>query len=28
VGAKSIFTWNVKHFLRLGPAVATRVKTP
>ena len=27
-GAKNIYTWNVKHFVRLGPAVASRVKTP
>lgn len=26
--AESIYTWNVKHFLRLGPAVACRVKLP
>ncbi len=26
--AESIYTWNVKHFLRLGPAVAGRVKLP
>ena len=27
-GAKSLYTWNIKHFVRLGPAVANRVKTP
>ena len=27
-GAKSIYTRNVNHFVRLGPAVASRVKTP
>ena len=26
--AQSIYTWNVKHFARLGPVVAARVKTP
>lgn len=26
--AQSIYTWNVKHFARLGPGVASRVKTP
>ena len=26
--AKSIFTWNVKHFMRLGAEIAARVKTP
>jgi predicted nucleic acid-binding protein len=26
--AESIYTWNVKHFKRLGPPVADRVKTP
>ncbi|MFN0103985.1 MAG: type II toxin-antitoxin system VapC family toxin [Bryobacteraceae bacterium] len=27
-GARTIYTWNLKHFLRLGPAIASRVKTP
>ena len=27
-GAKSIYTWNIKHFVRLGPVIANRVKTP
>ena len=26
--AEAIFTWNVKHFNRLGSEVAARVKTP
>jgi predicted nucleic acid-binding protein len=26
--AKSIYTWNLKDFQRLGPAIAARVKTP
>lgn len=26
--AEVIYTWNVQHFQRLGPEVATRVKTP
>ena len=26
--AESIYTWNVKHFKRLGPDIAGRVKTP
>jgi predicted nucleic acid-binding protein len=26
--AKNLFTWNVKHFLRLESAVASRVKAP
>ncbi len=26
--AQVIYTWNVKHFTRLGPDIATRVKTP
>ena len=26
--AQSIYTWNVRHFKRLGPNVAGRVKTP
>ena len=26
--AETIYTWNVKHFTRLGPAMAARVKTP
>lgn len=26
--AQSIYTWNVKHFRRLGPDIAPRVKTP
>jgi predicted nucleic acid-binding protein len=26
--AESIYTWNVRHFARLGEAIATRVKTP
>ena len=28
VHAEGIYTWNVKHFTRLGPAFAERVKTP
>lgn len=24
----SLYTWNVKHFKRLGPDIARRVKTP
>jgi predicted nucleic acid-binding protein len=28
VKAQSIYTWNVKHFKRLGPDIAARVKTP
>jgi predicted nucleic acid-binding protein len=27
-GAKTIYTWNVKHFKRLGPEIAKRVTTP
>ncbi|MCX6623736.1 MAG: PIN domain-containing protein [Acidobacteria bacterium] len=27
-GAEAIYTWNVKHFQRLGPAIAVRVTTP
>jgi predicted nucleic acid-binding protein len=26
--AETIYTWNVKHFIRLGAEVASRVKTP
>lgn len=26
--AKSIYTWNVKHFMRLGLHISQRVKTP
>ena len=26
--AKNIYTWNVRHFERLGSAIASRVKTP
>ena len=26
--AATLYTWNVKHFTRLGPAIAGRVKTP
>jgi hypothetical protein len=26
--AQTIYTWNLKHFNRLGPDVASRVKTP
>jgi predicted nucleic acid-binding protein len=26
--AQTIYTWNVKHFQRLGPDIAARVKTP
>jgi predicted nucleic acid-binding protein len=26
--AQSIYTWNVKHFRRLGPDIAARLKTP
>lgn len=26
--AETIYTWNTKHFTRLGKAVAARVKTP
>lgn len=26
--AESIYTWNLKDFQRLGPAIAARVKTP
>jgi len=26
--SESIYTWNVKHFARLGPEVAVRVRTP
>ena len=27
-GAETIYTWNVKHFKRLGAEVAGRVATP
>lgn len=27
-GAETIYTWNVKHFRRLGPGIAGRVATP
>jgi predicted nucleic acid-binding protein len=27
-GAETIYTWNVKHFKRLGPDIAGRVTTP
>ena len=27
-GAETILTWNSGHFLRLGPEIAKRVKTP
>jgi predicted nucleic acid-binding protein len=27
-GAEVIYTWNLQHFRRLGPGVASRVKTP
>ena len=27
-GAGKIYTWNVKHFIRLGPEIAERVATP
>lgn len=26
--AKTIYTWNVEHFRRCGPEVASRVRTP
>ncbi len=26
--AKTIYTWNVRHFIRLGAEVASRVRTP
>jgi len=26
--AQTIYTWNTKHFVRLGPTIAGRVKTP
>jgi predicted nucleic acid-binding protein len=26
--AESIYTWNLKHFKRLGPDITDRVKTP
>lgn len=26
--AANIYTWNVRHFMRLGSAVASRLKTP
>jgi len=26
--AQTIYTWNVKHFRRLGADIASRVKTP
>lgn len=27
-GARTIYTWNVKHFKRLGPEIANRMATP
>jgi predicted nucleic acid-binding protein len=27
-GARTIYTWNVEHFRRLGPEIAKRVTTP
>ena len=27
-GAEAIYTWNVKHFTRLGPDIAERVRRP
>jgi predicted nucleic acid-binding protein len=27
-GAETIYSWNVKHFKRLGPDIARRVSTP
>lgn len=27
-GAENIYTWNVKHFERMGPDIGQRVKTP
>jgi predicted nucleic acid-binding protein len=27
-GARTLYTWNVKHFLRLGSAVSSLVKSP
>jgi hypothetical protein len=27
-GAQSIYTWNVKHFNRLGESIAARVRQP
>ena len=27
-GAESIYTWNVRHFVRFGPEVTRRVRTP
>ena len=27
-GAQTVYTWNVKHFKRLDPEIAARVKTP
>jgi hypothetical protein len=27
-GARTIYSWNVKHFRRLGPEIAKRVATP
>jgi predicted nucleic acid-binding protein len=27
-GADAIYTWNVKHFKRLGPGIAGRVQSP
>jgi predicted nucleic acid-binding protein len=27
-GAHTIYTWNLKHFVRLGPEIARRVATP
>ena len=26
--AKTLFTWNIKHYQQLGPKIAERVKTP
>lgn len=26
--AEAIYTWNVRHFLRLGPEIASRVREP
>jgi predicted nucleic acid-binding protein len=26
--AETIYSWNVKHFERLGPEISKRVKTP
>jgi predicted nucleic acid-binding protein len=27
-GAKTIYTWNVRHFGRFGPEITRRVRTP